>query len=102
MFSAPTPKSISAKKDQRPSAFKTLMIELLSHNGEFSKLRESLRNAKIKCLVKHLVIFYSRFKNLETHLINVIVRITIFLTTKRLTGKISALLINLTVFIKIN
>jgi hypothetical protein len=52
MFSAFPDKLVSAKKDAKTSAFKTLVYEILAKNGDFSKLREQIRNGKIKCWVK--------------------------------------------------
>jgi hypothetical protein len=58
MFSAPQTKTISAKKDTKQSAFKTMIFELLAKNGDFTKVRDQIRNAKIKCWVKQT---YPRF-----------------------------------------
>ena len=58
MFTAPSTKTISAKKDYKHSAFKTLLNELLLKNGDFSKINEKIRNSKIKCWVKET---YPRF-----------------------------------------
>lgn len=58
MFSALQTKTISAKKDTKYSCFKTLAFELLSKNGDFSKLNEKIRNSKLKCWVKQT---YPRF-----------------------------------------
>ena len=52
MFSAPPNKVISAKINYKHSAFKTLIFELLSKDGDFSKISQQIRGSKIKCWVK--------------------------------------------------
>ena len=52
MFSAIQNKTISAKTDAKMSCFKTLIFELLAKGGDFKKIREQIRNSKIKCWVK--------------------------------------------------
>jgi hypothetical protein len=42
----------TAKKDKSYSAFKTLIIDLLSNEGDFSKLGEGIKKSCIKCFVK--------------------------------------------------
>jgi Telomere-binding protein beta subunit (TEBP beta) len=55
MFSGTNKIAISAKKEGagvKISAFKTLIFEMLQKGGDFSKVREQIRNSQIKCWVK--------------------------------------------------
>lgn len=58
MFSAIPQKLTSAKKDFKASAFKILISEVLSNNGDFSKINPNIKKASLKCVVKQA---YPRF-----------------------------------------
>lgn len=42
----------TAKKDKSMSAFKTLIVNMLAAQGDFSQISESIRKSSIKCYVK--------------------------------------------------